>query len=68
LHLFCRDRKDGEYLNHNLNDHVNHSCSWCNAGVYPKPVEEMFDAVEEVNQLVSASASIFSRLEFWVSK
>jgi hypothetical protein len=30
---FRRDRKDGEYLDHNINDHVRHSRSRCNARV-----------------------------------
>lgn len=67
-HLLCRDRKNGDYLNHNLNNHVDHGRSRRNAGVNLKPVEEMFDAVEELNQLVSASAGIFSRLSVDVSK
>jgi hypothetical protein len=45
LRFFCRDRKDGQHLNHNLNDYVAHSPSRCDAGIYLKPAEEVFDAV-----------------------
>jgi hypothetical protein len=62
FHFLCRDRKDGEYLDHNINNYVRHSRSRCNASVNLKPLEESFDGVEEVDKLVSASAGIFSRL------
>ena len=62
LHFICRDRKDGQYLNHNLNDYVAHGRSWCDASVYFKPAEDIFNAVEDVDKLVLASARIISRL------
>jgi hypothetical protein len=37
---FRRDRKDGEYLDHNINDHVRHSRSRCNARVNIKPLKK----------------------------
>ena len=63
FHLFGRDRKDVYYLDHNFDDHVRHSCSWCDASVYVKPLKEPFDAVEDIDELVLTRASIFSRLE-----
>jgi hypothetical protein len=56
FHFLGRDRKNGEYLGHNLNDCVCHR--WCDASVNPEPVEETFDAVKEVNEPVSACAGI----------
>ena len=63
-----RDREDGEYLDHDINNYVGHSCSRCNASVNLKPLEESFDGVKEVDKLVSASASIFSRLRVRILK
>jgi hypothetical protein len=62
LHFRCRDRKDGQHLDHNLNDYVAHGPSRCDASIYLKPAEEMFDAVKAVDKLVLASAQIVSRL------
>ncbi len=62
LHFLRRDRKDSEYLDHDLDNHVGHGCSRCDARVYLKPVKEMLDVVKEVNKLVSAGVDIFSRL------
>jgi hypothetical protein len=57
-----RDRKDRQHLYHDLNNDVRHSRSWCDSGVNLKPAKEMFNPVEELNQLVSVSANIFSYL------
>jgi hypothetical protein len=62
LQSLCRDRKDGQHLNHNLNDYVAHSPSRRDASIYLKPTEEMFDAVKHVDNLVLNSARIFSCL------
>jgi hypothetical protein len=62
FHFLRRDRKDGEYLNHNINNYVRHSRSRCDASVNLKPLEKSFDAVKEVDKLASASADILSRL------
>jgi hypothetical protein len=62
LYFLRRDRKDGQHLNHNLNDYVTHSPSRCDAGVYLKPAEEMFNSVKDIDKLVLASARIFTRL------
>src|SRR6266852_8774022 len=62
LYFLCRHRKDSQNLNHNLNDYVAHSPSRCDTSIYLKPAEEMFNAVENVDKLVLASARIFSRL------
>jgi hypothetical protein len=62
FHFLRRDRKDGEYLDHNINNYVRHGGSRCNASVYLKPLEKSFDAVEEVGKLVSANAGIFGCL------
>ena len=61
-HFLCRDRKDRYYLNHNLNDYVTHSRGRRDANVYFKPMEETFDAIENVSELVLARTVIFSRL------
>ena len=63
FHFFSRDCKDIYNLDHNFNDRARHSYSRCNAGVYVKPLEEMFDAVEDIDELVLTRAEIFSRLE-----
>jgi hypothetical protein len=62
LHFLCRDRKDRQHLNHNLNDHVAHSHSRCDASIYLEPAEEIFNAAKDVDELVLASARIFNRL------
>jgi len=63
FHFLRRDRKDAEYLNHYINNHVRHGRSRCNANVNLKPLKESFDAVKEVDELVSASASVLSCLK-----
>ena len=62
LNFLCRDRKNGQYLNHNLNDYVAHSPSRSDASIYPEPAEEMINTVKDVDKLVLTSACIFSRL------
>ena len=62
IHFFCRDRKDHQHLNHNLNDYVAHSPSRSDVYIYLKPAEELFNVVKDVDKLVLASARIFSRL------
>ena len=62
LHFPCRDPKDCYDLDHNLDDYVYHSSSWCDTNVYFEPMEETFDAVKNFNELVLPSAGIFSRL------
>jgi len=56
------DREGCQHLNYNVNGHVRHCRSRRDAGVYLKPVEETFDAVEDVDKLVSAGARILNRL------
>jgi hypothetical protein len=68
FHFLRRDRKDGQYLDHNINSYVRHSRSWCDASVNLKPLEKSFDAVKEVDKFVLASADIFSRLRVRVLK
>ena len=61
-HILRRDPKDRQHLNHNLNDYVAHGPSRCDAGIYLKSAEEIFNAVKDVDNLVLDSARIFSRL------
>ena len=71
LHFPRRDPKDRQHLNHNLNDYGAHSHSRCDASIYIKSAEEMFNAVKDVEKLVLASARIFSRLgsvSKWVAR
>ena len=63
FHFLRRDRKDGEYLNHYINNYVRHSRSRCDASVNLKSSKVSFDAVKEVDKLVSASVSVLSRLK-----
>ena len=62
LRFLCRDRKDRQHLNHNLNNYVAHGPSRCDASINIKPEEEVFNAVKDVDKLVLAGARIFSRL------
>jgi hypothetical protein len=62
FHFLRRERKNRKYLYHNLNEHVRHSHSWCNANINLKPAKETFNAVEETDELVVASAGILCRL------
>ena len=63
FHFLRRDRKDGEYLNHYINNYVRHGRSRCNASVNLKSLKESFDAVKEVDKLASPSASVLGRLK-----
>ena len=60
--ILRREPKDGQYLDHNISNYVRHSRSWCDAGVNCKSLEEPFDAVEEVDKLVSAVPDVFGCL------
>ena len=62
FHFLRRDPKDGQYLDYNINIYVRHSRSRCNASVNLKPLEKSFNAIKEVEELVSAGADIFGRL------
>ena len=62
LRFLCRDRKDRQHLNHNLNNYVAHGPSRCDASINIKPEEEVFNAIKDVDKLVLAGARIFSRL------
>jgi hypothetical protein len=62
LRFLCRDRKDRQHLNHNLDNYVAHSPGRCDTSIHLKPTEKTFDAVEDVDKLVLASARIFCRL------
>ena len=61
-HFPGRECKDVYNLDHNFDDRAHHSCIRCNASVYVKPLKEMFDAVEDIDELVLIRAEIFSRL------
>ena len=61
-HFLCRNRKDRQNLNKNVNDYVAHSHSRCDASIYLQPEEEILNAVKDVNKLVLVSACIVSRL------
>src|SRR5882762_199839 len=50
FHFLRRDRKDGEYLDHNINNYVRHSRSRCDANVNLKALKKSFDAAEEVDK------------------
>ena len=62
FHFFGRNCKYVDYLDHNFDDYVRHACSRCNRSVYVKPLKEMSDALEDIDEFVLARASIFSRL------
>jgi hypothetical protein len=64
LHFLGRDRKNRQHLNHNLDDNVAHSPSWCDASIHFKPAGEIFNAVKDIDKLVLAGARdrILSRL------
>ena len=62
LHFLRRDRKDRQYLDHNLNNHVRHCRSWCDANIYLEAAEEMFKAIKDLDKFVSDSACTFDRL------
>ena len=68
FHFLRRIPKNGKDLDHDINNYVRHSRSRCNASVNLKPLEESFNAVKQVEKLVSASAGIFSCLRVKVSK
>jgi hypothetical protein len=63
LRFLCRDRKDRQHLNHNLNNYVAHGPSRCDASINLKPEEEVFNAIEDVDKLVLTGTRIFSRLD-----
>ena len=67
--FLCRDCKNHQHLDHDLNNYVCHCRSRCkdSSSVYLKPAEEMFYAIKNVKYLLLATASIFSRLRTPVS-
>ena len=62
LHFLRRNRKDPKYLRHNLDDYISHGHGRGDASVYLKSMEEMSDAIKNLDELVSARAGIFSCL------
>jgi hypothetical protein len=61
--FLCRDSKNCQHLDHDLNNYVCHCRSRCkDSSVYLKPAEEMFYAIKDVKYLLLASAHVFSRL------
>ena len=60
--FLCRDSKNRQHLDHNLNNHVRHCRSRCKGSVYLDPVEEMFDTIKDVDYLFLAGARICGRL------
>ena len=62
LRFLCRDPKDRQHLDHNLNDYVAHNPGRSNVGIYLEPAEKMFNAVKDFDKLALAGARIFSRL------
>ena len=62
FHFLCCNRKDRQYLHHNLDDYVPHSRGRYDASVYLKSMEETFNAIENLDELVTARGSIFRRL------
>ena len=62
LHFLRRNPKDPQYLRHDLDDYASHRRGRRDPSVYLKSTEETFDAIEYLDELVSAGADIFSRL------
>ena len=64
LHFLCRDRKESQNLNHNVNEYVTHSISRCRASIYLKSAEKTSNVVKDVDKIVLATSGdrIFGRL------
>ena len=63
LDLLCCDGKDQKYLNHDLYDHVRHPCGRRHLDIGLEALEEVFNALKDVNEYVLASGSGLSRLK-----
>jgi hypothetical protein len=57
FNLLCHDGKDRKYLNHDLDNNVDHPCGWWNFNVGLHPSEEVFDAIKDISECILASGN-----------
>ena len=50
VNLLCRDGKDTKHLGHDLDNHLRHPCSHWDVDIGLQPSEDVFDALEQVEQ------------------
>jgi hypothetical protein len=62
FNLLCHDPEDRQYLNHDFDDNVSHSCGRCDCSVRLEAPEEIFDSFEQVNEHISARFDVLCRL------
>jgi hypothetical protein len=61
--LLRHDAKDREYLNHDLDDDVRHSCGRPDLYIFFKPLKKVFQAAKQVHKSILASADILNGLD-----
>ena len=66
--LLRRDGKDGEHLSHDLHKHLRHFGSQRNLSINPKTLEEVLNALKQLDERIVARAHIFRRLNNVVVK
>jgi hypothetical protein len=62
LHFLCRDPKDRYHLHHDLNNYVRHFRGRWDPSIDIEPAKEVFDPIEQFDELVLAGAYIFGSL------
>jgi hypothetical protein len=61
--LLRHNPKDREYLNHDLDDDVRHSCGRPDLYIFFKPLKKVFQAAKQVHKSILASANILDGLK-----
>jgi hypothetical protein len=67
LHFLCGSAKDIQHLDHYLPHHVHHRWSWWDFDINLKSSEEIFDALEDINNDVLAFFDFLGRLKSPIS-
>jgi hypothetical protein len=62
FYVFCHDRENGEYFDHDFDDNVSHRRGGCYCRVRLEAPEEIFDPFEQVNEYTLARFDILCRL------
>ena len=63
FNLFCRDRKNSQNLYHDLHNNTHHLRRWRHLGVNLETLEEIFHALEDIDESVLTCTNILSRLK-----
>ena len=61
-HLLRRDSKHTQHFRHNLSHHIRHRCSRRDVYIGLETYEEVFDFVEELDELIATRSRVPRRL------